>query len=210
MMYMKDFDGKEVVIIGGGLAADMFVLERTKRRGAIVVCINDHFNRSWASPNVIFHSADKPLEFHPKLKNTLTHFFFDITAPLAADVNLTLANQLPSVERLAYANQTYGRENPYGPAFEWLPTLNRHLGTKAFTGIVALEFFSRLNVERIDLTGFDFYTRGTLPQSVQRLDGKRIRARGPHQIWPQIVYMREKYLSDPRIFIDDVLTKIIC
>lgn len=158
--------GQDVLIIGG--ASEW---EYREECGPIHVRINNHGLRQGGPLDVLFHTCCDSARISELTKRTgsdnsqivflsCADTLYEIGRKPRPDfADYLLWNErcgLPAVVGF-FAPGWYEDRNPYGPQHEWLHDIQRRVGGRLFTGLIALAYVLRTEARTIRLTGMDLF-----------------------------------------------------
>ncbi len=187
------FYSRSVSIIGGADHVDL----NTANSSDLVIRINNHFLHQGGKVDAIYSAACAP----PAIPySRLRYIAFDLNGPFKDELQQLCSQH--KIRNYGYPGNGYTKPNPIGPEHEWLNTFTSELGTKPFTGILAIKHISIMPVKSIFLTGFDFYSSGGC-ETRKTLSGEKVIVRGPHAIAPQLAWFYRLLMHDRRITTDD-------
>lgn len=197
--YMHWLHRQSIMLVGGGKTIDWLQVHGKHE----MAWINHHWDRK------------SPIDIHyvsgcRDLSEMTTHYRY---RPEFIWMNIPMCYCVPDMrqepirqyairenKQLGYFFQTeHVPTNPIDPELEWSNTLYRELGTMPLTGIVAIEHLLRQPLAQLFVTGMDFFRTGDiLPRRI-----------GPHEIEPQVEWLRRKRHCDRRLTCDARLTEIL-
>lgn len=163
------FLDKKTFLIIGGSDVDLSWAQTKSDDVDVVIRINQHWLRQRGrcdalyhtvrGPNLDFHCLMRDAEFRPQclMLNLVDSEF---------SAGITREPQYANMARFArmyrakvgyFAQGEWGKENPWGPNYEWLPALHRRFDCKLFTGLVALAHVLRFNPVKVYVAGMTLY-----------------------------------------------------
>jgi len=109
--------------------------------------------------------------------------------------------------QIPFQNERYGKVNPIGVDYEWTNTFSHELVCKPFTGTLAIKHLCSYPIKTLHITGMDMHIIGA--DVAMTTDGHTILKCGPHEIGPQIRWLKKYAKCDKRITLDPVLREVL-
>lgn len=161
----KAVRGKDVSIVGG---ADEWRHYDDGTDKQFWVRINNHYLRQGGKCDALFHTVCDTQPILEWRSAYAPEFIFLSCADHAYERGRTqrpmYAEYLDHLDTVLsrpiigwFAPGWYEKQNPYGPQYEWLHDLQRSVGGRLFTGLIALAYLVRTEAESIHLTGMDLF-----------------------------------------------------
>ena len=192
---------RNVLIIGG---SDEYDRKRAESVD-VVVRINQHlFKQDPARCHMLFTAACEPCRL-AELKKPPLAIAFDCIAPYAQQYKTYAIDN--KCLAMPFVNQSYKDKNPYSVTQEWCNVLNKTVGTKPFTGMVALDYILQFPIKHVYCDGMDMHY--ATAQRLKTTTGETLLRKDAHDILPQVVWLSNKVKTDARITICDDLTAVI-
>lgn len=185
--------GKTVCVIGGYDAISAEMAEAAD----VVVRINQHWRRQGGRIDGMYMATCDP--FTPPAKPPI-FMAYRITGVYMRQYQLYCIEH--GVIQVPFQNELYAGVSPLGPEYEWTNVLNKRIGAKPFTGMLAIAHLLSFPVKAVYVTGMDFYQKCQGFETLETLDGGTIRKRDAHVLDPQMAWLKQLAAEDARLYID--------
>ena len=208
--------GRSVVLVGGKDNYDENILNSAD----VVVRVNQHWVRQGGRCEGLYCAACDPLTLD-LFKFPPVFMCYRVTGMYARHYQeYCLKHRLITVP---YQNERYDGASPYGAEFEWTNIFGHEANCKPFTGTLAIRHLASFPIRSLYITGMDFHIHSfdldenneqTKVVEVHEREGeeivtRKVLARGPHMIQPQIDWLRRYMKCDKRISVDLTLKEVL-
>lgn len=189
--------GKSVALVGGAKLWD----RETAESCDLMIRCNEHFADQGGRVDVLYHAGNPPDRSILIELERVEVKFMQLPLVFCFDGFIAEYCDKRNIPYELWGRTRYQAHRGEKPEYEWTNSFYRELGTDPFTGVFAIEHLLRQPINKLFITGMDFYANdnnGVIPERI-----------GCHELMPQIRYLAPRIQNDARVTCDFVLKGVL-